>query len=82
MNFQVHTPTGCQDYTGAARYDVEHPGGGLLTVWTGDGRKIVYGPAGWHRLEEQPVADDVERSARLRDARADGGPDVVAAPAS
>jgi hypothetical protein len=52
MTFDVHTPSGCQRYTGNARYDVEHPGGGLLTVWTHDGDKIVYGPAGWYNVTE------------------------------
>ena len=63
MNFEVHTPTGSQAYTNNARYDIEHPGGGLLTVWTEDGSKIVYGPGGWHRVEEQPAADVANRSA-------------------
>ena len=53
MNFEVHTPSGCHEYRGSSRYDVEHPGGGLLTVWTPDDRKIVYGPNGWHRIEER-----------------------------
>ena len=53
MDFEVYTPSGSQAYTGNARYDIEHPGGGLLTVWTDAGGKIVYGPAGWYRLEER-----------------------------
>ena len=63
MDFEVYTPSGSQAYTGQARYDIEHPGGGLLTVWTHDGRKIVYGPAGWYRLEETPSTANPERSA-------------------
>ena len=53
MSFQVHTPSGTDDYPDRARYDIEHPGDGLLTVWDGAGRKVVYGPAGWLRLEER-----------------------------
>ena len=52
MTFDVYTPFGTQHYTGDARYDVEHPGGGLLTVWTHDGDKITYGPVGWNRVVE------------------------------
>jgi hypothetical protein len=64
MDFQVHTPSGTDDYTGDARYDVEHPGGGLLTVWSGNGRKVVYGPAGWHRVEELTLVRDEEQRSR------------------
>jgi hypothetical protein len=52
MTFDVYTPFGTQHYAGNARYDVEHPGGGLLTVWTHDGDKITYGPMGWIRVAE------------------------------
>ena len=58
MNFRVHTPAGHDDYSGEARYDLANPGNGLLTVWPSTGRKLVYGPAGWLRLEELLSADD------------------------
>ena len=55
MTFEVHTPEGSHAYSDDARYDVEHPGAGLLAVWTHDGRKIIYSPGGWHRVEEHPA---------------------------
>ena len=34
MRFQVHTPSGVEDYAGGARYQVElMGGGGVLAVW-------------------------------------------------
>ena len=55
MNFEVYTPEGSTTYTGNARYDIEHPGAGLLLAWTHDGDKIVYGQGGWYRVEERPA---------------------------
>lgn len=57
MNFEVFTPEGSRAYTGNARYDVEHPGGGLLAAWTHAGDKIIYGAGGWYRVEERSSSD-------------------------
>jgi hypothetical protein len=53
MEFRVYTPSGeHEDYSGSADYEISHPGHGLLATTRDDGTKVVYGPAGWLRLEE------------------------------
>jgi hypothetical protein len=68
MSFRVHTPSGNDDYSDADRYEYLHPGWGLLVVTRGDETKVVYGPAGWSRMEDfsAPVADGGRRVRRLR----------------
>ena len=56
MSFRVHTPSGTDDYSDADRYDYLHPGWGSLVVIRADDTKVVYGPAGWTRMEETPPA--------------------------
>lgn len=54
MEFRVYTPSGeYEDYSGSADYEISHPGHGLLAATRDDGTKVVYGPAGWLRLEER-----------------------------
>jgi len=57
MNFEVYTPDGSHAYRGNARYDVEHPGAGLLAAWTHAGEKVIYGPGGWYRIEERSATE-------------------------
>jgi hypothetical protein len=56
MSFRVHTPSGTDDYSDADRYDYLHPGWGSLVVIRADDTKVLYGPAGWTRMEETPPA--------------------------
>lgn len=51
----MHTPGVEEYYQGTSRYEIG-AGNGVLTVSGDDGKKIVYGPAAWLRVEEQSDA--------------------------
>lgn len=53
MDFNVHTPEGVHSYRGAS-YALNSEGPGTLRVQTAGGNVILYGPTGWHWLEEVP----------------------------
>jgi hypothetical protein len=52
MEFIVHVPDGEDSYHGESRYRIGETNG-VLTVYTEDDKVLLYGPAGWLRLEEQ-----------------------------
>jgi hypothetical protein len=54
MNFKVYTPYGVHSYPDGASYALNNEGAGTLQVQTADRNVILYGPTGWHWLEEVP----------------------------
>jgi hypothetical protein len=54
MDFKVYTPDGVDSYQGAI-YAMDREGAGTLQVQTAEGKRILYGPTGWRRLEEVPA---------------------------
>lgn len=55
MEFTVHTPGLEEHYRGNSHYEIG-AGNSVLTVSADDGKKIVYGPAAWLRVEERSDA--------------------------